>query len=275
MNRLIVAALLLAAAPAFATTPAPTVPPDEETTETVPPPVELTVVEPVPEPTPEPEPEKVRGSTPVYGPLRPRTAATLPAGTAAAAAPAPTPAAAAAPTAAPAPAATAAPAPTPTPIPAAAPGAAPAPAAAPPPIRARSPVDAAFASPVPIWVRDGLLVEQGGRALYFFGLDVTGQPSRCDSACSRLWPPYLAPAGARPYGRFTITQSHEGKPMWAFNGRPLYRWISDRKRGDAGGDGINGTWELVRVTVVESREITAYFPMPMTRPWQPPTEAAQ
>ena len=76
---------------------------------------------------------------------------------------------------------------TPAAKPAAAPGEAPV-AKTPPRL---SPREIALNSPVPIWQRRGILVEQGGRALYIFTEDKPGQ-SVCDPKCERLWPPLFA-----------------------------------------------------------------------------------
>jgi predicted lipoprotein with Yx(FWY)xxD motif len=151
---------------------------------------------------------------------------------------------------------------------AAAQSAAPAPAAAEvEQARPRSPAEIAAASPVPVWRRNGLLVEQGGRALYTFTEDLPGQ-SRCDAPCEALWPPHYAAPDAKPFGPFTLARSRDGRPMWAWQGKPLYRWISDRRRGAAGGDGVAGVWFLVKVPPELQSQVTAYFPMPMPRPGQ-------
>jgi predicted lipoprotein with Yx(FWY)xxD motif len=138
-------------------------------------------------------------------------------------------------------------------------------AATPPKPRPPSPVEVALASPVPVWQRAGILVEQGGRALYTYTADVPGQ-SNCDAKCEALWPPHYAEPDAQPHGPFTIARSFDGRPMWAWQGKPLYRWISDRRRGAAGGDGVADVWFLVRVPPALSAEVTRYFPMPTPRP---------
>ena len=140
---------------------------------------------------------------------------------------------------------------------------APAPAA-----RAPTPAEIAAASPVPIWRRNGILVEQGGRALYTYRPDTPGQ-SACDAPCERLWPPHYADADAKPFGPFTIARSIDGRPVWAWQGKPLYRWISDRRRGDAGGQGVADAWDLVKVPPELESRVTAYFPMRMPRPGTP------
>lgn len=123
---------------------------------------------------------------------------------------------------------------------------------------------AARDNPIPIWRRGGMLVEQGGRALYTFANDSTGQ-SACDRPCESLWPPHYATAEDRPSGPFTIARSFDGRPMWAWRGKPLYRWISDRKRGSAGGNGVADLWFLVQVPVALNGDVVPYFPMPMPR----------
>ncbi len=119
-------------------------------------------------------------------------------------------------------------------------------------------------NPIPVWSRNGLLVEQGGRGLYTFANDSTGQ-SACDRNCETLWPPMYAQADDKPSGPFTIARSFDGRPVWAWRGKPLYRWLSDRKRGDAGGDGVAGVWFLVRLTPEFADQVVPYFPMPMPR----------
>lgn len=143
------------------------------------------------------------------------------------------------------------------------------PPAAPPRL---SPLEIAQRSPVPVWQRHGILVEQGGRALYTYTKDKPGR-SLCDRACEALWPPHYAEPGARPHGPFTLARSSNGRPMWAWQGKPLYRWVSDRKRGAAGGDGVADVWFLVKVPPELSGQVIAYFPMPMPRSGRPAAPA--
>jgi predicted lipoprotein with Yx(FWY)xxD motif len=151
------------------------------------------------------------------------------------------------------------------PAPTAARPAAPASAAiAPAPASAADMARLARENPIPVWSRAGILVEQGGRALYTFANDSTGQ-STCDRPCEGLWPPHYAEPGDKPAGPFTIARSFDGRPMWAWKGKPLYRWIGDRKRGAAGGDGVADVWFLVKVPAELASQVVPYFPMPMPR----------
>lgn len=122
--------------------------------------------------------------------------------------------------------------PTPTPTPAPSPTVAPSP----------PPADA-----FPIRKLNGLLVDAKGRALYTWDDDTAPGRSLCNNQCRLLWPPITAPDDAQPRGAFTLVTRDDGVKQWAFHGKPLYRWTSDTRFGDAGGDGVAGKWHLVRV----------------------------
>lgn len=111
---------------------------------------------------------------------------------------------------------------------------------------AADPVPVPSADP-PIRKLDGHAVDIKGRGLYTWDGDKTPGRSSCNSQCRLLWPPIIAEAGAQPKGPFNLVQRDDGSQQWALRGRPLYRWVSDKKYGDAGGDGVSGVWHLVRV----------------------------
>lgn len=99
----------------------------------------------------------------------------------------------------------------------------------------------------PIRKLDGHLVDIKGRGLYTWDGDSKGSDSKCNSQCRILWPPLFAADNAVPNGPFTLVKRDDGRYQWALKGLPLYRWASDKKWGDAGGDGVAGTWHLVKV----------------------------
>lgn len=99
----------------------------------------------------------------------------------------------------------------------------------------------------PIRQRDGILVDMKGRGLYTFDNDVEPGVSTCNNQCRLLWPPILADANAVPRGQFTLAKRKDGTTQWAYKGKPLYRWASDKVRGDAGGERVTG-WHLIPVT---------------------------
>jgi predicted lipoprotein with Yx(FWY)xxD motif len=106
---------------------------------------------------------------------------------------------------------------------------------------------AASPSDPPIRKLDGHLVDSKGRGLYFWDGDTKGDTSQCNSQCRLLWPPLFADPGAVPKGPFDLVKREDGRYQWALKGRPLYRWTSDKKWGDAGGDGVGDMWHLVKV----------------------------
>ena len=119
-------------------------------------------------------------------------------------------------------------------------------AAAPAPAPKAAPAAADPSAP-PIRKLDGHLVDLKGRGLYPWEGDIKGNSSQCNSQCRLLWPPLYADDNAVPKGPFTLIKRDDGRYQWALNGRPLYRWASDKKWGDAGGDGVADMWRLVKV----------------------------
>jgi predicted lipoprotein with Yx(FWY)xxD motif len=99
----------------------------------------------------------------------------------------------------------------------------------------------------PVRERNGLLVDLKGRGLYIYTGDTVSGRSQCDAQCMLLWPPLAADPNAKARGQFTVATRSDGTLQWALRGQPLYRWRGDKKRGDAGGDGVAGVWKLVRV----------------------------
>jgi predicted lipoprotein with Yx(FWY)xxD motif len=112
---------------------------------------------------------------------------------------------------------------------------------------ATAPAAAAPSSEPPIRKLNGHLVDLKGRGLYTWDGDIQGNGSQCNAQCRLLWPPLFADDNAVPKGPFTLVKRDDGRYQWALNGRPLYRWTSDKKWGDAGGDGVADMWRLVKV----------------------------
>ena len=125
-------------------------------------------------------------------------------------------------------------------------------------VAAAEPAEAAAGDP-PIRKLDGHLVDLKGRGIYTWDGDKTPGRSTCNSQCRILWPPISAAADAVPKGSFTLVMREDGSKQWALKGRPLYRWASDKKYGDAGGDGVSDVWRLVMVTAkpADSKPIEA------------------
>jgi predicted lipoprotein with Yx(FWY)xxD motif len=108
---------------------------------------------------------------------------------------------------------------------------------------------AAFAAATPV---DVSLFEEGGRyflrtqdgmALYTYDFDVDGK-SHCLDACSKLWPPFIASAGATSVvGQWKTIQTGAAR-QWSYKGKPVYTYARDTPGAQAG-DGIDGVWHVI------------------------------
>jgi len=79
--------------------------------------------------------------------------------------------------------------------------------------------------------------------LFVFDKDAGGK-SMCNGRCAENWPALMASADAKASGGWTVLARDDGKMMWAYEGKPLYTWKTDKAPGDTTGDGVNGTWHV-------------------------------
>jgi predicted lipoprotein with Yx(FWY)xxD motif len=94
-----------------------------------------------------------------------------------------------------------------------------------------------------------ILVDSKGITLYDFPPD-RGKISVCYGACAALWPPLITHGKpvAGPGVRGSLlgtTKRKDGKLQVTYRGHPLYYFVSDRKRGQTTGQGLNqfgGPW---------------------------------
>lgn len=90
----------------------------------------------------------------------------------------------------------------------------------------------------------GMLTGANGMTLYVFDKDTKGM-SNCNDACAKLWPPYLV-KGSKAMGEgWTEIKRKDGAKQWAYDGKPLYFYVEDKKAGDAKGEGFKGVWHTV------------------------------
>lgn len=89
------------------------------------------------------------------------------------------------------------------------------------------------------------LVDSKAMTLYTFDKDADGK-SACNGKCAENWPPLMASADAHAAGKWSIVTRDDGSKQWAYNGKPLYRWIKDAKPGDTTGDGFNKVWSIAK-----------------------------
>ncbi len=88
-----------------------------------------------------------------------------------------------------------------------------------------------------------ILVDSKGITLYDFVKD-KGTTSSCYGACAALWPPLttkgkpIAGPGIRA-SLLGTTKRKDGKLEVTYNRHPLYYFVTDRKRGQTTGQGVN------------------------------------
>lgn len=90
-----------------------------------------------------------------------------------------------------------------------------------------------------------MLTAKNGMTLYVYDKDKGGLSS-CYGFCAEFWPPYLAKKGEKAMKDWTMVKRKDGKLQWAYDHKPLYFYASDKKKGDAKGDGKDGVWHVVK-----------------------------
>jgi predicted lipoprotein with Yx(FWY)xxD motif len=91
-----------------------------------------------------------------------------------------------------------------------------------------------------------MLAAENGMTVYVFDKDAGGV-SACYDACAKAWPAYLATEGAKKGEGWATAKRKDGAMQWTYDGKPLYFYSSDKKKGDTAGDGLGGLWHVVSV----------------------------
>lgn len=90
-----------------------------------------------------------------------------------------------------------------------------------------------------------VLTANNGLTLYSLSAEKHGT-FICTGSCLKTWFPLIVAAGVKPTGPVPLgtIKRPDGRHQVTFNGKPLYTFDGDSKRGDANGDGIKdvGTW---------------------------------
>ncbi len=107
-----------------------------------------------------------------------------------------------------------------------------------------------------------VLTTPSGRTLYHFTSDPSGHAT-CTGACAKVWPPLLVTKGEHIKGPkglkgFGLIRLAHGKQQASFHGDALYRFSGDKKKGQAKGQGIEGTWFAVQA----SNKVANVTPLP-------------
>ena len=98
----------------------------------------------------------------------------------------------------------------------------------------------------PAMEKDGMLTDQKGMTLYTFAKDSDGK-SACNGQCATSWPPLMAKDGDKSMGEWTVIKREDGTKQWAYDGKPLYTFVMDKKAGDTIGKGkMDGAWKIAK-----------------------------
>lgn len=96
--------------------------------------------------------------------------------------------------------------------------------------------------------QETILTDASGMTLYFSSKDGPGKVT-CTGRCAKFWPPLLLESGS-PTGpaslvkELSVVNGPLGRQV-EFKGHPLYRFIKDRKPGEAYGAGLlGGSWHV-------------------------------
>jgi predicted lipoprotein with Yx(FWY)xxD motif len=95
------------------------------------------------------------------------------------------------------------------------------------------------------------LTDGAGMVLYVYTND-TGAESTCYDQCAALWPPLVtdtedvAVGGAADAALTGTTERTDGTVQVTYKGHPLYYYGEDDEPGEAGGQGVNGVWFVVK-----------------------------
>jgi predicted lipoprotein with Yx(FWY)xxD motif len=90
-----------------------------------------------------------------------------------------------------------------------------------------------------------VLTDREGLTLYSLSVEKHGR-FVCTGSCLATWHPLVVAAGVRPTGPVALgtVKRPDGRRQVTFEGRPLYTFDEDSKKGDAKGEGFKdvGTW---------------------------------
>jgi len=97
-----------------------------------------------------------------------------------------------------------------------------------------------------------VLASSRGLTLYYYGEDKPGSgTSVCTGGCATAWPPLAAPvrapAGVRLPGRLGVITRPGGFRQVTVGGYPVYLYAGDKAPGQAGGNGIEGAWHVIKI----------------------------
>ncbi len=90
----------------------------------------------------------------------------------------------------------------------------------------------------------GMMAAPNGMTLYTFDKDKSAVSS-CIGDCAKTWPPYLGKKGDKTMKDWSLAVQADGQMQWTYDGKPVYFYSGDKKKGDKTGDGMNGLWHVI------------------------------
>jgi len=110
-----------------------------------------------------------------------------------------------------------------------------------------------------------IVVTASGRTLYTLSAEVHGR-FICTGSCLSTWHPLKVPAGGKVEGvaHLGVVGRPGGGRQATYNGRPLYTFAGDSKKGDVNGEGFKdvGTWHAAVVSAAKHASTPAPAPTP-------------
>jgi predicted lipoprotein with Yx(FWY)xxD motif len=95
-----------------------------------------------------------------------------------------------------------------------------------------------------------VLADARGLTLYWYAKD-TQMTSACTGSCATTWPPVTGQPGAAMgvhlVGKFGTIKRADGALQATYKGHPLYTYAGDSASGQTKGNGLAGTWHVIRV----------------------------
>ena len=97
-----------------------------------------------------------------------------------------------------------------------------------------------------------MLASSHGLTLYYYSEDKPGSgKSACAASCATAWPPLAAPVkaprGVHLPGPLGVITRPNGVKQVTLNGYPLYFYVGDKAPGQVGGNGIGGSWHVIKI----------------------------
>ena len=97
-----------------------------------------------------------------------------------------------------------------------------------------------------------VLASSHGLTLYYFTADKPHSgTSVCTGGCATAWPPLAAPvkapAGVHLPGPLGMITRPGGVKQVTLNGLPVYLYAGDKSPGQAAGNGVEGSWHVIKI----------------------------